>query len=251
MGKQCRERWIGQLAPCVSKENWSADEDAVLIREHLAVGNKWTAIAAQLPGRSALQVKNRRNWLTRRNERADWPVADSFAPPDILTLVLMMRRLTPRNRKTATGSPCFLKPEFAREGMSVLVKPKMLRRLSPGVVLSLSFCCSIHLNLDRLALQEPNSDRTSRRSDRTTLQVRFTHLPAPFCLSSRPVPSSSSSWFVTLVAEIRNICGKRRFRAIAVQVDAPDYLIYDRNFRFVIHSSQRSRAHRYIFDPHL
>jgi hypothetical protein len=29
------------------------------------IGNKWTAIAAQLPGRSALCVKNRWNWLIR------------------------------------------------------------------------------------------------------------------------------------------------------------------------------------------
>jgi hypothetical protein len=28
-------------------------------------GNKWTAIAAKLPGRSALCVKNRWNWLMR------------------------------------------------------------------------------------------------------------------------------------------------------------------------------------------
>jgi hypothetical protein len=29
------------------------------------MGNHWTSIAAQLPGRSGLQVKNRWNWLIR------------------------------------------------------------------------------------------------------------------------------------------------------------------------------------------
>jgi hypothetical protein len=75
-GKQCRERWIGQLAPSVSKETWSGEEDAVLIRQHALTGNRWTVIAAQLPGRSALQVKNRWNWLMRHNLSMD-----QFASP--------------------------------------------------------------------------------------------------------------------------------------------------------------------------
>jgi myb proto-oncogene protein len=65
-GKQCRERWIGQLAPSVSKHTWTPEEDAILLRNHAVIGNRWTMIAAQLPGRSALQVKNRWNWLRRR-----------------------------------------------------------------------------------------------------------------------------------------------------------------------------------------
>jgi hypothetical protein len=66
-GKQCRERWLGQLAPSVSKGTWTADEDAVLIRNHAIAGNRWTAIATHLPGRSSLQVKNRWNWLKRHD----------------------------------------------------------------------------------------------------------------------------------------------------------------------------------------
>jgi hypothetical protein len=53
-GKQCRERWIAQLAPSVSRGMWSPDEDAVLIRSHMIMGNGWTMIAAQLPGRTKL-----------------------------------------------------------------------------------------------------------------------------------------------------------------------------------------------------
>jgi hypothetical protein len=64
-GKQCRERWIGQLAPSVSKEIWSSHEDTILKRQHALSGNRWTVVAAHLPGRSSLQVKNRWNWLMR------------------------------------------------------------------------------------------------------------------------------------------------------------------------------------------
>jgi hypothetical protein len=69
-GKQCRERWIGQLAPSVSKDVWLPDEDLTLIRTHPICGNHWTAIAAQLPTRSPLSVKNRWNWLLRHEGAA-------------------------------------------------------------------------------------------------------------------------------------------------------------------------------------
>jgi hypothetical protein len=76
-GKQCRERWIGQLAPSVSRENWTPNEDAALSHAHSMMGNRWTKIATQLPGRSGLQVKNRWNWLVRHG---------AFPPrlPDVL-----------------------------------------------------------------------------------------------------------------------------------------------------------------------
>jgi hypothetical protein len=64
-GKQCRERWLDHISPNVLKDFWLPDEDALLLREHALTGNKWTAIASQLPGRSALGVKNRWNWLIR------------------------------------------------------------------------------------------------------------------------------------------------------------------------------------------
>jgi hypothetical protein len=64
-GKQCRERWIGQLSPALLKDGWLPDEDAVLVQAHAVNGNRWTAISLQLPGRSPLCVKNRWNWLIR------------------------------------------------------------------------------------------------------------------------------------------------------------------------------------------
>jgi hypothetical protein len=81
-GKQCRERWVGQLAPSVSKENWMPHEDAILVLHHGAAGNRWTAIASQLPGRSPLQVKNRWNWLTRHCGTICW-AGNSECEPEV------------------------------------------------------------------------------------------------------------------------------------------------------------------------
>jgi hypothetical protein len=68
--KQCRERWLGQLSPGVQKAMWTAEEDAALFHGHAIYGNRWTIIAHLLPGRAAICVKNRWNWLMRRGVSA-------------------------------------------------------------------------------------------------------------------------------------------------------------------------------------
>ncbi|OHT08026.1 hypothetical protein TRFO_23652 [Tritrichomonas foetus] len=64
-GKQCRERWINQLCPALNKDNWTPQEDAILIQQQRIHGNFWTKIAQFLPGRSSNNVKNRWSWLSR------------------------------------------------------------------------------------------------------------------------------------------------------------------------------------------
>lgn len=65
--KQCRERWTAQLNPDLTREEWTAEEDATLIHMQSIHGNLWAKISTFLPGRSSNAVKNRFNWLTRRN----------------------------------------------------------------------------------------------------------------------------------------------------------------------------------------
>jgi hypothetical protein len=83
-GKQCRERWIGQLAPTVSKEVWLPEEDALLMQAHASTGNRWTTIALNLPGRSALSIKNRWHWL-KRHSATGHPCQTQVVinPPDV------------------------------------------------------------------------------------------------------------------------------------------------------------------------
>jgi hypothetical protein len=72
-GKQCRERWLNQLCPALSKDPWTPQEDAVLNQRHRILGNSWAAIAVALPGRSPNAVKNRWTWMTKRTMPASGP----------------------------------------------------------------------------------------------------------------------------------------------------------------------------------
>jgi len=70
ISKQCRERWHNHLCPDVLKSDWTQNEDEILIEHQRLWGNKWSKIAALLPGRTDNSVKNRWNSsLKRRLER--------------------------------------------------------------------------------------------------------------------------------------------------------------------------------------
>lgn len=66
-GKQCRERWLNQLSPKLNKNNWTPEEDQILIQNQKIFGNSWSKLSLFLPGRSSNNIKNRWSWLCRHN----------------------------------------------------------------------------------------------------------------------------------------------------------------------------------------
>ncbi|XP_047336134.1 transcription factor MYB41-like [Impatiens glandulifera] len=66
-GKSCRLRWANYLRPDIRRGRFSFEEEETIIQLHTILGNKWSAIAARLPGRTDNEIKN--YWNTHIRKR--------------------------------------------------------------------------------------------------------------------------------------------------------------------------------------
>ncbi|XP_022968839.1 transcription factor MYB61-like isoform X2 [Cucurbita maxima] len=68
-GKSCRLRWINYLRPDLKRGPFSQQEEDLIIELHAVLGNRWSQIAAQLPGRTDNEIKNLWNSCIKKKLR--------------------------------------------------------------------------------------------------------------------------------------------------------------------------------------
>lgn len=99
-GKSCRLRWTNYLRPDLKHGQFTVDEEHAIVKLHSVVGNRWSLIAAQLPGRTDNDVKN--HWNTKLKKKLSGmgidpvthkpfshlmaEIATTLAPPQVANL---------------------------------------------------------------------------------------------------------------------------------------------------------------------
>ena len=79
--RQCRERWKYFLSPDSSNSNqWSVEEDDLLISQYQELGPQWSKMAHLFKGRSGVSLKNRFHLLERNNFVV---MSDNESTPDV------------------------------------------------------------------------------------------------------------------------------------------------------------------------
>ncbi|KAK3205287.1 hypothetical protein Dsin_019333 [Dipteronia sinensis] len=78
-GKSCRLRWINYLRPDLKRGAFSLQEEQLIIHLHSLLGNRWSQIAARLPGRTDNEIKN--FWNSTIKKRLKNLSSSSSSPP--------------------------------------------------------------------------------------------------------------------------------------------------------------------------
>lgn len=83
-GKSCRLRWLNYLRPNIKRGNISQEEEALILRLHKLLGNRWSLIAGRLPGRTDNEIKNYWNsHLSKKVNRQITPKYMEFPGPPV------------------------------------------------------------------------------------------------------------------------------------------------------------------------
>ncbi|KAL6651108.1 hypothetical protein ACP70R_010033 [Stipagrostis hirtigluma subsp. patula] len=78
-GKSCRLRWTNYLRPDIKRGPFTAEEHNSILQLHAVVGNKWSMIAAQLPGRTDNEIKNYWNGHLKKQLRQEAALGEDAA----------------------------------------------------------------------------------------------------------------------------------------------------------------------------
>ncbi|KAK4414459.1 Transcription factor [Sesamum alatum] len=118
-GKSCRLRWINYLRPDLKRGAFSPQEEQLIIHLHSILGNRWSQIAARLPGRTDNEIKN--FWNSTIKKRLKNNNNNSESSPnnsDSMSELIKATTTTTTNMGSATGT--IFMQEYEVAGMNCM-----------------------------------------------------------------------------------------------------------------------------------
>ncbi|CDP13053.1 unnamed protein product [Coffea canephora] len=136
-GKSCRLRWNNYLRPDIKRGMFSDQEDRLIVELHSILGNKWSKIAAHLPGRTDNEIKNHWNTKLRRKllQLGIDPQTHKPVVPDINQIVDFSRFLSafnPASNLMNVWTNVLLSQVDATQLAKFQLLQKLLKTVNPG-----------------------------------------------------------------------------------------------------------------------
>jgi len=164
-GKQVRERWRNQLDPNLNKEEFTEEEDQLMVDAWLKNGNQWSSIARLLPGRTDNAIKNYWNSSAGKKMRA------RILGPDFMNVKPAVTEPFKNAKKSILAKHAAMKREQAlKEKQAGIPTPP-----SSGVIPAISIATP------------PTSKATSPRSEHS-LSPTGSSVSSPSMGSAPPTP---------------------------------------------------------------
>ncbi|KAK8924061.1 Transcription factor MYB46 [Platanthera zijinensis] len=118
-GKSCRLRWINYLRPDLKRGAFSLQEEDLIIHLHSVLGNRWSQIAARLPGRTDNEIKNFWNSTIKKRLRNSSsqpapPPLEHQSPSDSnKELQIIEELMTARMNSSSSSSSSSMQPNLS------------------------------------------------------------------------------------------------------------------------------------------
>ncbi|CAI9119012.1 OLC1v1020661C1 [Oldenlandia corymbosa var. corymbosa] len=133
-GKSCRLRWINYLRDDLKRGNFTRDEEETIIKLHKSLGNKWSLIASNLPGRTDNEVKN---YWNSHLSRKIYSFRSSCNGSMVTTIDMVKMAATSNNRSTKRKGGRSSKPRMIAGSSSSSTTDKVEREGSVSITNSI------------------------------------------------------------------------------------------------------------------
>ncbi|KAG6402905.1 hypothetical protein SASPL_135119 [Salvia splendens] len=137
-GKSCRLRWTNYLRPDIKRGAFTDEEERVIIDLHAELGNKWSAIASYLPGRTDNEIKNFWNTRLKKKLLRNGIDPDTHMPRTHLDTLLpvLPQLLSCNSSRTHTWESVVRSQENAARLAKILLVGNILQLLNSGTTVS-------------------------------------------------------------------------------------------------------------------